>query len=796
MSRSNRPPQGQPRQPVDGGSVRRAREQAGAGLTYFPYESGDQTTLASYSTSPPGVNRSLSQTSGHWNGESQQLAASDILQHPLMTQPGAAQHSGNGDLAQNFVFPPVPDIPNGAGGSRRPREYIPPPSRRAGPNFHLPIQVSPIVEEDHESSIRSKSQYSHASTGMRSSGLLAAHTSSPLVNQNDPYDSESLPASTPAVTPRMRQVEDPGIVRQANPSNSAKPAIKNIKPWGVDQQHFQDDRLQRQQVSPHPDTRQGALNALTAAVASVATEPNIHQQPPPRPMPSRTNTGGLRMPFESTSPPLSPQEVLHPPPAFHLPTSTRSRSPLLAPDSENPDLSFPNHAGMSDRIPSDRRPAKLDMDAVTANERASTTSLADLIKRATKLASNLDRGKTASRLGLLDMFYGDNKAQRRDPNEKRGSGISDMLSAFPMAGTPTRSQTQLDKWPAEGVKMERYPANGNDKKRRRKCCGLSVPVFMILLLVLIILIAAAVLVPLFLIVFPRNKHSTENSVTSASCRQSLSCRHGGQSVVVAGSCSCICTGAWTGFRCEKAGTAACTTTHVPGITVENVNMGSAVLPLLQDSQTNFSVPLDSGLILGIFSQAGMSCDLENSLISFSEFSAGTKVKQKRFYILPEFEEQLMAEAPQITAAPSAASEDFQIAPRQAPTSTATSSNGIVFQATSSDLSATAVPAATSAVASAAGPSATASTGNPAGVEVSARVLNFARVVVLYVLEQSATLSIAVNAQQLLKNQLLAGDTRNVIEVGFGNLDLRADLNGEKIIWGNGTTIGGGPSSGG
>lgn len=58
---------------------------------------------------------------------------------------------------------------------------------------------------------------------------------------------------------------------------------------------------------------------------------------------------------------------------------------------------------MSGKRPDTRRPPKLDMDAVRdAEARGSLTSLPDLIRRATKLASNLDHGRTASRSGVLN----------------------------------------------------------------------------------------------------------------------------------------------------------------------------------------------------------------------------------------------------------------------------------------------------------------------------------------------------------------------------------------------------------
>jgi hypothetical protein len=56
---------------------------------------------------------------------------------------------------------------------------------------------------------------------------------------------------------------------------------------------------------------------------------------------------------------------------------------------------------MSDKRPGGRKPPRLDIGAVrNAEARGSLSSLSDLIKRATKLASNLDRGKTASRADL------------------------------------------------------------------------------------------------------------------------------------------------------------------------------------------------------------------------------------------------------------------------------------------------------------------------------------------------------------------------------------------------------------
>jgi hypothetical protein len=57
---------------------------------------------------------------------------------------------------------------------------------------------------------------------------------------------------------------------------------------------------------------------------------------------------------------------------------------------------------MSDKRPGGRRPPPLNMTAVRdAEKRGSLTSLPDLIRRATKLATNLEHGRTASRNDLL-----------------------------------------------------------------------------------------------------------------------------------------------------------------------------------------------------------------------------------------------------------------------------------------------------------------------------------------------------------------------------------------------------------
>lgn len=99
-------------------------------------------------------------------------------------------------------------------------------------------------------------------------------------------------------------------------------------------------------------------------------------------------------------------------------------------------------SGLSGQRIGKRRPPRLDVDAIRDEEaRGSLSSLSDLIRRATKLASNLDRGRTASRLGMegwLGNGNGNNNSSGEMEKYRRSAGsLSDMLAAFPPPGVPT-----------------------------------------------------------------------------------------------------------------------------------------------------------------------------------------------------------------------------------------------------------------------------------------------------------------------------------------------------------------------
>ena len=161
-----------------------------------------------------------------------------------------------------------------------------------------------------------------------------------------------------------------------------------------------------------------------------------------------------------------------------------------------------------------RRPPRLDMDAVRdAEARGSLTSLPDLIRRATKLASNLDRGKTASRLGM-NFFEGMDSTERalavQEANRRSGS-ISDILASFPPPGSRDGERRSLANWNSN-LRHSHLPSDSDAgeirAQRKRKCCGMPVWLFVVLLILVLLLVAAAVLVPVvLLVILPGNTGS-------------------------------------------------------------------------------------------------------------------------------------------------------------------------------------------------------------------------------------------------------------------------------------------------
>lgn len=530
----------------------------------------------------------------------------------------------------------------------------------------------------------------------------------------------------------------------------------------------------------HISTRDDATRLIRQAGRDQKTKPELVITSPPTGL-AVQQAGSFRFPFASPTRSRSSSEyeleVEKPPAVFY---GSRSRSPLLSPDegrsSPISEKHFEARPSMSDKRPSSRRPPRLDLDTVRDTEaRGSLTSLPDLIRRATKLAANLDRGKTASRLGMLDMFSSSEKLNRdrTDAHSTAGS-ISDMLSAFPVPGTtPT-----FDRFAPDYAS-----ANKGRKKPGRRCCGMSIWVFVVICVLLLVLIAAAVLVPVFLIVIPQ-QHQAQRDATSqatlSDCSAYLPCSNGGVSLISSNVCSCICVNGFTGAQCTTGEDPGCTTGDITSgsKSISNATLGTSIPRLLTGSQRNFSIPLNGTSLLSLFSANSLSCTSENALVTFNSQS----MKSKRFYIVPE-EEPIHGKSESHAPAPTARAE--MIAPKNGkrdPQTVGTSA-GIVFQQSS-----TTTPTASQTVVSIASSTPSSTPGDESSV--SEDTLDFARIAVLFVLEQTSDLHAAIQAQQSIGDLFLQSNTSSTLPLNFGGLNVTASFDSFALSFGNGTVLGG------
>ncbi|KAL7621148.1 hypothetical protein AAE478_008464 [Parahypoxylon ruwenzoriense] len=289
-----------------------------------------------------------------------------------------------------------------------------------------------------------------------------------------------------------------------------------------------------------------------------------------------------------------------------------------------------------------RRPPRLDIDAVRAAEaRGSLTSLSDLIRRATRLAALMERGRRpASRFDDLDFpedVYGRDPEKDLSYDPRHQSGLSDMLAAFPPPGSRNGvRQSRLSiSWPL-GRRSFRGPPAATDRaievepepepeKKGRRCCGLPIWTFIVLLIILLCIIAAAVVVPVkFLVIDKPANNAAQPAI--ADCEAQLNCANGGTNVVLQGVCSCICSNGFTGANCTIPTSQGCTTTSITTAdsSFNNVTIGQAIPRLIKDAQANFSVPLVATVIQAKFNRESLSCNTENALVTFNGRSLRTQ----------------------------------------------------------------------------------------------------------------------------------------------------------------------------
>lgn len=431
-----------------------------------------------------------------------------------------------------------------------------------------------------------------------------------------------------------------------------------------------------------------------------------------------------------------------------------------------------------------KRPPNLNMKA-TKEGRDSATSLPELIRRATKLASNLDRGKTASRLSMLDKLSKKEKESReRAGKGSRTGSISDILAAFPSPSPTTPNGQRPSGWPTPSphgksnlsrAQTVNY-GSSTDQRKKRRCCGMPVWAFILILIILLLLIAAAVIIPITLIVLPRQYRN--NSPTLASCQTNSLCGNGGTNVLIDSTCRCVCANGYTGSTCNTIGDSSCTTSDVTGTgangAYKNSTLGSSIPRLLMTAQTNYSLPLTSSTLLSLFSVSNLSCSSENALVTFNSQS------QRRDVELP-----LLSTEAQFNHRPGVLNFEEVIAP---PTRThrhpspvlkargaAKTSNSIIYAAPTGN----SPPAATSSV--------PASTGDEK--TITPTVLDFARTAILFIFQETSSLDTTETALTKLQAMLRNGNTFDASDTSAGG-NITVDLSALTVGFGNDTLYGG------
>ncbi|KAF2007271.1 hypothetical protein P154DRAFT_420616 [Amniculicola lignicola CBS 123094] len=693
-----------------------------------------------------------------------------ISSRPLTTSSAASEASSLGSIPD---FPvPQPPMPTAQSLPRRVPSLGPPPSSRRGPSsYYTQISyVSPIVEE---SESRSDGLRSHHGS-FASSNVIPSNTEG-MYREDDSVESDDDDTITSDYGRNSRgsdhddrsELVQPALVRQASLGRRTKPSLMTIKSV--------DSLPVRRKASPE-DTTIGAIGiggAMLAARDGISGPSNS----------SLRGGTGLMDPSGSSSESLQSLRKIN----------TQEL------DMEKEGLESPVHplqqgarqTTLGERV-GKRRPPRIDVDAVRdAEARGSLTSLPELIRRATRLAANLDRGRTASRLGL---DFWESGALEKNKNDSRRSGsIRDMLAAFPPPGeaTPLGNSTpnpQLSKWPSSGARFgvgADSALSEKDPKRRRKCCGMPMWTFVTLVIVLLFLIAAAVVIPVVLIVIPKirdnqTKAAADNSgvgqttsntplppIPTASsqpgqCDGIITCQNGGVAIANSDrSCNCVCINGFTGKTCGTQSTAGCTTTNIAS--ANNATIGTGIARLISSAQTNFSIPLDGASLLSAFSNLSLSCTAENALVTFNGLASRS---------IPIFIDTILepSRSLPVLEEPHHGKASARIELRQA--------IGEVDPPNQNQ-------------------NASSTTSTPVAQPISSNTtaIDFARICVLLVVQETRTLDIAANAQVALQNFLTNdrsgnGNNGNTVDLGPFTIDLTEFT----VNFGNGTTLQARPAS--
>jgi hypothetical protein len=630
-----------------------------------------------------------------------------------------------GSMASN-ASGSIPDFPLPASqyqSGRRTQNFVPSGRSRRGVSSYYsqmsgPFGVSPIPEE-----ANSRTTNSYASSNVIPSQMKDFYL------EETPSDEDNDSTLDFDWEKDGEKVKESQLLRQASLGRRQKPALTTIRSG---------ENLRAPAVLASTPTQVfGAKTTRMSHVASILDGESVLLDASSSEHDRRSAIG------VDSSDPFNPGE-----PATGL---GRLGSFRKAGDGGRADKRQNKMGHLADRIGS-RRPPALDVQAVKeAEARASLTSLPDLIKRATRLAANLDKGRTASRLGVDWMLNGGEQPRggfARHPST--GSSLSGMLRSFPPPVAMTRGvQTPSDPDTAEemykNLNVKRRKGSPKDTRgRRRQICGMSRRAFISVVLIVFFLVAAAVILPVFLILLPNKNKSNNNAsvpVSSAlqDCQKRNPCSNGGTVVInLDKSCGCVCTNGFTGAQCNTQSNDGCTTIAATG--TKSASVGTQVPDLIKAAQEKFSIPLDATALSSAFAVNNMTCTTENAIITFPGDS-----NEKRALKRGSENDITNFDVGGGSGSIQQRTGGIVTAGASSVTLVVASSTATLATTTSSTIAAAAMSSATAA--------ATGTSSSNLGT--NSTVMQFAKIGILFVLQDSRDLSVAVSAQENLSQFLQA-----------------------------------------
>ncbi|EEQ35289.1 conserved hypothetical protein [Microsporum canis CBS 113480] len=216
----------------------------------------------------------------------------------------------------------------------------------------------------------------------------------------------------------------------------------------------------------------------------------------------------------------------HIPPSFHNPTGPLRPSRLRANSHSSVESFDEEEEPEGDEVPIIHKQPTNDSefrDIELGGRRASQFSDLpappglNISGKEPELASNLDRGKTASK-GPTAMFEMYNASSEAKNKERRYSGsINDILACFPPPGIQTPGNN-----PAQAGNDSKGKSEVEVPKAKRRFCGLPAPALIVFCIGLVLLLAIIITIPLAVAGKPRN-HSP------MTCELELPCNNRGSS---------------------------------------------------------------------------------------------------------------------------------------------------------------------------------------------------------------------------------------------------------------------------